>query len=150
MRAVIFSSVFFALLHFNPVNIVVYLFSGVILALILYATRSLIGAMIAHFLYNLFGLFGQPYMNMLYRITGSSVFFLFIVAGTFFLSGAIFCHAAAKLYKKYLYDGVSSSYRQPALHTKQEIRASYISVIKEPTTIACFAFYILASIIYMF
>ena len=149
MRAVIFSSVFFALLHFNPVNIVVYLFSGVILALVLYATRSLIGAMIVHFLYNLFGLFGQPYMNMLYKITGSSMFFLFIVAGTFFLSGALFCQQAAKLYQKYLYDGVSSNYRQPVLHTKSEIRASYISVIKEPTTIACFAFYILASIIYM-
>ena len=149
MRAIVFSSVFFALLHFNPVNIVVYLFSGVILALVLYATRSLIGAMIVHFLYNLFGLFGQPYMNMLYRITGSSMFFLFIVAGTFFLSGALFCHQAAKLYKKYLYDGISSNYRQPVLHTKEKIKASYISVIKEPATIACFVFYVLASIIYM-
>ena len=149
MRAVVFSSLFFALLHFNPVNILVYLFSGVILALVLYATRSLIGAMIVHFLYNLFGLFGQPYMNMLYSITRSSMFFLFIVAGTFVLSGVPFCHQAAKLYKKYLYDGISSNYRQPVLHTKEKIKASYISVIKEPTTIACFVFYVFASILYM-
>ena len=148
-RAIIFSSVFFALLHFNPVNILVYLFSGMILSLVLYASRSLIGAMIAHFLYNLFGLFGQPYMNTLYRITGSSNFFLFLVAFCFFLSGAIFCHQAAKLYKKYLYEGASSDYRQPVLNSKEKIRASYISVLKEPTTIACFAFYIVASIIYI-
>jgi membrane protease YdiL (CAAX protease family) len=149
-RSVVFSAVFFAMLHFNPVNILVYLFSGVILALVLYSSRSLFGAMIAHLLYNIFGLFGQPYMNTLYRITGSSNFFLFLVAFFFLLSGAVFCHEASKLYKKYLYDGVSSAYRKPILTDPAKIRASYISVLKEPATIACFAFYIIASIIYMF
>ncbi len=149
LRAIIFSSVFFALLHFNPVNIIVYLFSGAILAMVLYASRSLIGSMTAHLLYNIFGLFGQPYMNTLYRITGSSTFFLFIVAFFFLLSAAVFCHEASRLYKKYLYEGVSSSYRDPILNTPAQIRASYISVIKEPTTIACVVFYIVASIIYM-
>jgi membrane protease YdiL (CAAX protease family) len=149
-RSVVFSAVFFAMLHFNPVNILVYLFSGVILALVLYSSRSLFGAMIAHLLYNIFGLFGQPYMNTLYRITGSSNFFLFLVAFFFLLPGAVFCHEASKLYKKYLYDGVSSAYRKPILTDPAKIRASYISVLKEPATIACFAFYIIASIIYMF
>ena len=149
-RAVVFSSVFFSMLHFNPINILVYLFSGAILAMVLYGSRSLIGAMISHLLYNIFGLFGQPYMNTLYRITGSSNFFLFLVAFFFLLSGAIFCHEAAKLYKKYLYDGISSSYRKPVLSTPAQIKASYISVLREPSTIACFVFYVLASIIYMF
>ncbi len=149
-KAVVFSSVFFAMLHFNPVNILVYLFSGVILALVLYGSRSLFGAMIAHMLYNIFGLFGQPYMNTLYRITGSSNFFLFLVAFFFLLSGAIFCHEAAKLYKKYLYQGISSGYRKPILTDPAKIRASYITVLKEPATIACFVFYILACIIYAF
>lgn len=149
-RAVIFSSVFFALLHFNPVNILTYLFSGAILALILYASRSLVGSMLAHFLYNVFGLFGQRYMSTLYRITGSSAFFLFLIAFCFLLSGAVFCHEASRLYKKYLYDGVSSSYRKPLLTTPEQKRASYISVIKEPSTIACAIFYIVVSIIYLF
>lgn len=150
MRAVIFSSLFFAMLHFNPVNILVYMFSGAILALVLYASRSLIGAMLAHLLYNIFGLFGQPYMNTLYRITGSSNFFLFLVAFCFLLSGAIFCHEASRLYKKYLYDGASSKYREPVLRSPAQIKASYLSVLKEPCTIACFVFYVIASIIYMF
>lgn len=149
-RSIVFSSLFFALLHFNPVNILVYLFSGVILALVLYSSRSLIGAMLTHFLYNLFGLFGQRYMNTLYKITGSSNFFLFVVAFCFLLFAAIFCREASKLYKKYLYTGVSSSYRLPALTTKEQIKASYLSVIKEPSTIACFVFYVIASIIYIF
>ena len=150
LRAVIFSSVFFALLHFNPVNILTYLFSGVVLALILYASRSLLGAMLAHFLYNVFGLFGQRYMNTLYTITGSSSFFLFLVAFCFMLSGALFCHQASKLYKRYLYSGESSSYRLPEIKTPEQKRASYLSVLKEPSTILCGVFYIIASIIYMF
>ena len=150
MRAVLFSSVFFALLHFNPINILTYLFSGIVLALILYASRSLLGAMLAHFLYNVFGLFGQRYMNTLYTITGSSSFFLFLVAFCFMLSGALFCHQASKLYKRYLYSGESSSYRLPEIKTAEQKRASYLSVLKEPSTILCGVFYIIASIIYMF
>lgn len=150
MRAILFSSAFFALLHFNPINIMTYLLSGVVLSLVLYASRSLIGAMLAHFLYNIFGLFGQRYMNTLYRITGSSAFFLFLVAFCFLLSGAVFCHEASRLYKKYLYEGVSAGYRKPILTTPEQKRASYISVLKEPATIACGIFYIVASIIYLF
>ena len=150
MRAVLFSSVFFALLHFNPVNILTYLFSGMVLALVLYASRSLIGAMLAHFLYNVFGLFGQRYMSTLWRITGSSAFFLFLVAFCFLLSGAVFCREASRLYKKYLYEGASSSYRKPIFTTPEQKRASYLSVLKDPWTIACGAFYVVASIIYLF
>jgi membrane protease YdiL (CAAX protease family) len=150
VRSVVFSALFFAMLHFSFVNILTYLFSGVILALVLYASRSLIGAMLAHFLYNVFGLFGQRYMNTLYRITGSSSFFMFLITFCFLLSGAVFCRQAAKLYKKYLYDGESSSYRKPELKTFEQKKASYLSVIKEPSTIACGVFYIIASIIYLF
>lgn len=149
VRAVAFSSVFFAMLHFNPINILTYLFSGIVLALVLYASRSLFAAMITHLLYNVFGLFGQRYMNTLYKITGSETFFVFIVAFIFLLSAAIFCRQAAKLYKKHLYDGVSSSYRKPVAKTPEEIRKSYLEVILQPATILCVVFYIIASIIYM-
>jgi hypothetical protein len=89
-------------------------------------------------------------MNTLYMITGSSSFFLFLVAFCFMLSGALFCHQASKLYKRYLYSGESSSYRLPEIKTAEQKRASYLSVLKEPSTILCGVFYIIASIIYMF
>ena len=148
-RAVAFSSIFFAMLHFNPINILTYLFSGAILALVLYASRSLFAAVITHLLYNIFGLFGQRYMNTLYKITGSETFFIFIVAFLFLLSAALFCRQGAKLYKKHLYDGVSSNYRKPIAKTPEEIRASFIEVILQPATILCVVFYITASIIYL-
>ncbi|MBE6577095.1 MAG: CPBP family intramembrane metalloprotease [Ruminococcaceae bacterium] len=146
IRAVIFSSLFFGLLHFNIINLPVYLFAGAILALTLYSTRSLFGAMIVHFFYNLFGIFGQPYMNALYRLS-SSGFFVFLVALLFFISAIVFCAQASRLYKKYLYRGYSADYRQPVITKPEKIRASYLEVIKAPSAIACLVVYIIALII---
>ncbi len=147
MRAIILSSVFFGMLHFNVVNLPVYIFAGAILAMSLYATRSLLGPIFVHFLYNLFGLFGQPYMNSLYNLTGSTSFFIFLVAILFLVSAAIFCGQAAKLYKKYLYSGYSADYRRPVIKDSAKLRDSYLDVIKAPSAIACLAVYIIAVII---
>lgn len=147
LRAVIVSSVFFALLHFNIQNLPMYLFSGVILAMTLYATRSLFGVMITHFLYNIFGLFGQPYMSNLYRITNSPKLFIFIVAVICILSAALFCGEASRLYKKYLYKAFSADYRQPVIKDSATLRRSYMDIIRQPSAIACFAVYIIALII---
>ena len=146
-RAVIFSSLFFGLLHFNIINLPVYLFAGAILSLTLYATRSLWGAVIAHFLYNIFGLFGQPYMSSLYNLTGSRSFFIFIVTLVFLLSAAVFASEAARLYKKYLYRGYTATYRRPVLTETAQIRSSYLEVIRTPSAILCVAVYIIALII---
>ena len=147
LRAIIVSSVFFALLHFNLQNLPLYFFSGVILAMTLYSTRSLFGAILTHFLYNIFGLFGQPYMSNLYRITNSPKLFIFIVATVCILSAVIFCGEASRLYKKYLYRAYSANYRQPLIKEPSAIRRSYVDVIRQPSAIACFAVYIIALII---
>ena len=147
MRAVIFSSLFFGMLHFDIVNLPVYVFAGAILALTLYATRSLFGAILAHLLYNLFGLFGQPYMSALYNMTGSTSFFLFLTALICLVSAAVFCGEAAKLYRKYLYRGYGAEYRKPEHRDSTQLRDSYIEVIKSPSAIACFAVYIIAIVI---
>ncbi len=146
-RAIVLSSVFFALLHFNFANLPVYLFSGVILSMTLYATRSLFGAMLAHFLYNIFGLFGQPYMSTLYNITNSTKLFMFIVGFVFIASAAVFCGEASRLYKNHLYRGHSADYRQPINDELPKIRDSYLEVIKAPSAIACLGVYIIALII---
>lgn len=147
LRSVIFSSLFFAMLHFDIVNFPVYILSGAVLAMTLYATRSLFGAIITHFLYNLFGLFGQPYMNALYNLTGNTNFFVFLVTTIFLISAVIFCGEASKYYKKYLYKGLSAKYRQPVITDTTALRDSYLEVIKAPSAIACVGVYIIALII---
>ena len=147
LRAIFISALFFGLLHFNLQNLPVYLFAGVILAMTMYATRSVFGAVLAHFLYNLFGLFGQPYVNTFYNITGSTELFVFIPGFLFLTSAALFCAEAARLYKKYLAEAHPANYRQPLLHGFENIRNSYIEVLIKPSAIACFALYIIALIV---
>ena len=147
LRSILVSSVFFAFLHFDLQNLPLYLFSGIILAMTLYATRSLFGAILAHFLYNIFGIFGQPYMNNLYQITGSPRLFLFLVAAICIISAALFCGEAARLYRLYLYKAYSADYRKPVLKNPAAIRDSYLDVIRHPSAIACFVIYIIALII---
>ena len=146
-RALIFSTLFFTLLHFDVKNLPVYLFAGIILALTFYVTRSLLGSILAHFLYNLFGIFGQPYMNTLYNITESEKFFVFLITVIFLLSAGIFSAEGARLYKKYLYRGESTSYRYPLPRSREEKKDSYLRVLKAPSAIASFAVYIIAIII---
>ncbi len=146
-RAVLLSSLFFGMLHFNLANLPVYIFAGVILALTMYASRSLIGAMLAHLLYNIFGLFGQPYLNALYNLTSNASFFIFMIVSVFLLSATVFCGEAARLYKKYLYRGYTADYRGKPETVPVRIRDSYLDVIKAPTALLCFTVYILAIII---
>ncbi len=147
LRAVVLSSVFFGMLHFDLINLPIYIFAGAILALTMYATRSLFGAVICHFIYNLFGLFGQPYINSLYNLTGASPFFTFFIGTVFLASAALFCASAANLYRKYLYSGESAAYRMPYSGQDTSTKGSYLEVIKSPSAIACLAVYIIALII---
>ncbi|MBO7310482.1 MAG: CPBP family intramembrane metalloprotease [Clostridia bacterium] len=147
LRAIVFSSLFFSLLHFDILNLPVYLFSGAVLALTLYCTRSIFGSILVHFLYNLFGLFGQPYMSSLYNFTGSSNFFIFIITFIFLVSSALFCMSASKLYRKYLYSGYTADYRRPIITDRAKFRDSYLDVIKSPSALCCFGIYIIALVI---
>ena len=147
LRAIVFSSLFFGLLHFDLKNLPVYLLCGVILAITCYATRSVFGAVLAHFLYNIFGLFGQPYMSALYQMTGSPRLFLIIVSFLAIASAAVFCGEAARLYRIYLRRAYPADYRQPVLQKPADIRNSYLEVVKAPSAIACFGVYIIALII---
>ena len=147
LRAILASSLFFGLLHFNLEHLPVYLFAGLILAMTLYATRSLFGAILAHFLYNIFGLFGQPYINNLYQVTGGSSFFLFLMIGLCLGSAALFCGQAARLYRRYLSRSESAEYRKPLRSDTASLRDSYLNVLRRPSAMACFLIYIIALLI---
>ena len=96
---IVLSSVFFAMLHFDIRLFPVYLFSGLLLALTMYATGSSLASVIVHMAFNLFGLFGQPYLNAFYSITGGTDgLFVFILCMLTILAAALFCGSAAKCY----------------------------------------------------
>lgn len=98
VRAVLMSALLFAFCHFDLPNLPVYLFSGAILALVLFATDSLIATMLLHICYNVFSLFGQPYLNAFYRITGGVEIFVFSLILILLLSLIIFFSTGSRIY----------------------------------------------------
>ena len=98
-RALLVGSLLFALIHFDLANLPVYFFAGMLLMLIVYATDSLIAAMLVHALYNLVSLFAQRYLNALYSFTGNVELFLFLVILAFLVSLLFFCFFASKEYR---------------------------------------------------
>jgi len=150
LRAGIISSLFFALLHFSLRNFPVYLFCGAVLCLVLYATRSLFATMAVHFLYNLFGLFGEPYLGRLYVLSGDAKLLVIVSIIVFLFFSTLFCMEAARLYRKYLRSGASSAYRKPDFKTDEEKKKAYIEVFKDPYAIAAVAVYIIAIIVSLF
>lgn len=108
--ALLLSSLFFALLHFDLARFPTYFFAGLLLALTLYASRSLIAAMTVHFCHNMIGIFGRPYMQTLAELGGDELFMTLLTA-VFLLSTGIFAADAARLYKNYARFDLSSDYR---------------------------------------
>ena len=99
LRAILVSALLFALIHFDASNLLLYFLSGVLLALVLYATESLICVMLLHAAYNAASLFARPYINALYRFTGSTELFLFLLVLLLVCALALFCMFAARLYR---------------------------------------------------
>ena len=100
VRAALMSALLFALCHFDIHNLPVYLFSGALFALVLFATDSLIATMLLHTVYNLVSLFGQRYLNALYDFTGSLELFIFLLILIFLVSAIFLAHLGALLYRR--------------------------------------------------
>ena len=141
------SSVFFALLHFNLSQFPVYLFSGILLALSMYATGSVAVPMIMHLIYNVAGLFGQPFLNAFYEVTGgSSGLFLFVIFMAFMLGAALFCSFASKSYlRRAAYSRMPD---RPLIPSPDVLINSVSNVFLTPYSIAAVCFYIVVIIIY--
>jgi membrane protease YdiL (CAAX protease family) len=94
------SAVFFAFLHFDLTALPVYLFSGMLLALLLYVTRSVIAAMIVHLCYNLFGIFVQAGLSGYCQSTGSIGLLVVLLIALLILSAAFFCGEVARILRR--------------------------------------------------
>ena len=90
----------FALAHMNLYSFPVFIYAGAVLWLLFVATRSIYAPIAVHFFYNLFCLFGLPYINSFYGETVSDGLFIFILTVIFLISTIVFCAGMAFIYKK--------------------------------------------------
>ena len=127
--AVIMSSLTFAMSHMSPVRIPEYLFCGVVLALLSYASRSIITSMIAHTLYNAVVIFFEDYViRIAEKQNISGVLFIIIAAALALIAAAVFAFEASGLYRGYGADNVPSDHLpKKSAKTPTAIAASLLS-----------------------
>ncbi|MBQ5792671.1 MAG: 5-formyltetrahydrofolate cyclo-ligase [Clostridia bacterium] len=145
--AVIVSSILFSMLHFNLPAIPVYLFAGVILSLVLYATRSVFCTIIVHFLYNLFCLFGQSGFADFYVTQSATTLFLILMIAALLLCLAIFFGESSRLYRAYAKEGASDAYRPATKPTAAKIAKSTALAFTSPAAILCIVLYLIVCIL---
>ena len=156
LPAILLPSLFFAMLHFDFEHFPSQLLAGLLLSLMMYATRTVLSSVIVHFLFNLVSVFGKPYYQTVYDL-GGQAFFIFLATALFFLFAFIFCAEAARLYRSYADKNYSSGYaEQPTLQKTEEdaqdaflqFRSKYprfsaaLFAFLSPTALICVIFYV--------
>ncbi len=139
------SAALFSMLHFSFSLFVTYLVLGMLLACAMYSTRSFFAPVLLHLLYNVFCIFGQPYLSAFYVYAGSSEIFIFCLIVLFLLFGAFAAGEARKLYHKYARTGLDSSYTVPL--TVRDYPARLWSTVRTPAAIVCVVIWLVASIL---
>lgn len=146
LTAVAVSSILFSMLHFNLPALPVYLFAGVVLALVMYTTRSVFCAVIVHFLYNLFCLFGQSGFADFYVTQNATTLFLILMIAALLLCLAVFFGESSRHYRAYAREGAADDYRPQKPPKAAEAARSTALAFASPAAIACVLLYLIVCI----
>ncbi len=142
------SSLFFAMLHFSIPLFLTYLLLGVLLACAMYATRSFFTPFLLHLCYNIFCLFGQPYLSAFYINAGSTEIFVFCLVVVFLLFAAFASGEARKIYHIYAQNNADSSYTVP-LELKQYPKR-ILGTLFTPVFAICLLIWLITAIVNLF
>lgn len=146
--AITVSALFFAMLHFSYALFPAYLFLGTVLAAVLYATRSFLAVFLLHTLYNLFCLFGQPYLSAFYVNAGNHKTFVFCLITLFLLFSAFAVGEARKIYHRYAKEKDEPSY--PQIISVKEYPKQLLAAIWSPTAAVCAAIFLIMATVNLF
>lgn len=109
--AIVLSSLTFAMSHFSFARLPMYLFSGIVLALVLYATRSLFASAVIHSLNNLCVLLLERYIiHIVDKQNISMLLLLIILAFVALISLVLLCGEASGIYKGYAEEMLTVDY----------------------------------------
>ena len=143
--SILASGFFFALLHFSFALFPAYLLLGVLLAVSMYVTRSLLTPLLLHLGYNVFCLFGQPYLSAFYNHAGSDEIFTFCIVVIFLLFSAFAVGEARKIYHRYAKQNLDSSYAAPL--APRRIPRTLLCALLSPVTLACVLIFLIMAIV---
>ena len=143
--AIAASSLFFAMLHFSFAHFLTYLVLGVLLSFAMYTTRSFLAPILLHVCYNVFCLFGQPYLSAFYVNAGSNEIFVFCLVVLFLLFSAFAAGEARKIYHVHAKKNISSNYTK-SLPLKK-LPATLLESLLSPVAVVCVLVWLITSIV---
>ncbi len=138
--ASLMSAVMFAMAHFSFARLPIYLFSGLVLAAVTYATRSVVASMIVHAINNAVVLLTEKYvLHIVDKQNVSLVLFLVILGLAIVLFGMLMCFEAHNIYRGYAETNVPSDY---AMRKKQSGIVRVVQSFFSPTFLIIVIIYI--------
>ncbi len=143
--SIVASALLFSMLHFSFAHFFTYLFLGALLACAMYTTRSFLAPILLHICYNVFCLFGQPYLSAFYVNAGSNEIFIFCVVVLFLLFAAFAAGEARKIYHIHAKKNIPSNYTQ-ALPWRR-LPATLLETLLSPVAAVCLVIWLITSIV---
>ena len=143
--AVIVSSLFFAMVHFDPATLPFCFLSGLVLSMCAYAADSIIASFFAHMLYNLFALFGGEIVSRVTRSIDSPELIAIVLGALllfFFILAFGECH---RIYYSYARKNKDSAYAPKYKNSSAAVR--FASVLLSPGVILVSVLYVIAALI---
>lgn len=145
---VLVSGLFFAFLHFDLQLFLTYFLIGILLSAAMYITRSFFAAFLLHLFYNLFCLFGQPYLSNFYITAGSHEIFLFCVITLCLLFAAFATGEARKILHLYARRGEDSSFTVAV--PRRQIPGVLKEALLAPAPLACALLWLTVALVRLF
>ena len=143
--ALVASALLFAMLHFSFAHFLTYFLLGLLLAAAMYTTRSFLAPILLHICYNIFCLFGQPYLSAFYVNAGSNEIFIFCVVVLFLLFAAFAAGEARKIYHVHAKKNISSDYTTPL--PWRRLPVTLLESLLSPVAAVCFAVWLITTIV---
>ncbi|MCL2212713.1 MAG: CPBP family intramembrane metalloprotease [Oscillospiraceae bacterium] len=145
VASVLASALLFAMLRFSLEEFFVHFFIGMILAFVVFITRSVISAVVLHILYGAFFLFVEPNVWYIISYPPSQTIFIFIMTIAAVLFSALTLGESERLFKIYSADGeepprlISSGKSNPIIRSTGKVLLS-------PAFLACVVVFIAFSL----
>ncbi len=141
--AAIFSSLFFAIIHFDAALFPVYFFAGLTLSAVRFVTDSLAASMAVHAAYNIFAVFLERYVWLMSSSPDSQILFWFILIALFLLCAFLFFRFSALGLEKAAYSERAYPFGKAGV---KKLPLS-VDALTSPTALVCFAVFVVSVII---
>ncbi len=141
VTAVALSSLMFAMLHFDLKMLPMYLFSGLMLALCAYVTRSLLASCAVHLMYNLTVFLGKEKLNAFFAITDDTALIALILIIALLVALILIFGECQRTYAAYSEQNAVSS------HAAKGGTGSFFIALFSPASIMCIIMFIAAIIV---